>query len=90
LYRFQSQKKPTCEPIFWKDEINEQVGIKASINEEVEDELREMSTCTQEMSIMYVDNHSCICTLVAHVGAINVPPKKEAAKNVNHYFKQNT
>jgi hypothetical protein len=28
--------------------------------------------------------------LVAHVGAINVPPKKEAAKNVNHYFKQNT
>jgi hypothetical protein len=39
---------------------------------------------------MYVDNHSCICTLVAHVGANSVPPKKKAAKNVNHYSKQNT
>jgi len=39
---------------------------------------------------MYVDNQSCVCTLVAHVGAISVPPKKVAAKNVNHYFKQNT
>jgi hypothetical protein len=39
------------EPIYWKDETNEQVGIKVLVNEEMEDELQEMSTCTLEMSI---------------------------------------
>lgn len=46
-----SGKQPTCEPIYWKDETNEQVGIKVLVNEKMEDELQEMSTCTPEMSI---------------------------------------
>jgi hypothetical protein len=34
----------------------------------------------------HVDNHSCTCALVAHIGAM--PLKKEVTKNNNHHLKQ--
>jgi hypothetical protein len=72
-------KQPKCQPIYWKDETEEQVNTHDFVNEEVWDEPQETSTYTHETLTKHVHNHSHTCMLMAHVGATNMMPRKEVS-----------
>jgi hypothetical protein len=60
------------------------------VNDEMQDNIQDVFTYTQELSTSHVDNLSHIWTLVPHMGAIIVSLKKEVAKKNNCNFKHIT